>query len=221
MTKTLTLTAVLAACYLFSNAQIKKDAVLLGGQVSVNSTKTKVTPTPANPTRENSGMVITLSAGKAVKENTVVGLYGGYGTAKSSDTYSNNSSNSSESSNTTAGVFYRKYKGLSKNFYFFGELNAGYTGYKQQYENKTAGIINTSTNTTTGAELGVTPGISYQVLKKMQIEILMPSFAGIRYSVNKNTGTNTTTQKGNSFQFNSSLNGGFINGLAVGFRLVL
>lgn len=219
MMKTLTLTAAFAAFALTAAAQIKKDAVLLGGQVSVYNSKSNTNTAPPNTTNYN--VFLNLSAGKAIKENTVVGLYGGYGQGKNENIYANNSSSKLTSTNSAAGVFYRKYKNLGKNFYFFGEVNAGYRSLKQESENKVVNTITTTSYTETGGELGLTPGLSYQLFKKMQLEVLMPSFAGVRYMATKNSGSNTAVQKGNSFQFNTSLNGGLFNGLAVGFRFVL
>lgn len=219
MKKTIAMAVLFTAAYSVTHAQIKKDAVLLGGQVSFYSSKTSDNSTPPNTTNNNA--FVNISAGKAIKENTVVGLYGGYGQGKSENIYSNNSSNKSTGTNTSAGVFYRKYKGLGKNFYFFGEVNAGYRGYKQDYENKAFGTTTTTTSTETGAELGLTPGLSYQLFKKMQLEVVMPSFAGLRYATTKNSGSNITTTKGNSFQFSTSLNNSVLNSLAVGFKFVL
>jgi hypothetical protein len=219
MKKTIAMAVLCSAAYSVTHAQIKKDAILLGGQVSVYSSKSSDNSTPPNTINNNA--VFNLSAGKAIKENTVVGIYGGYGQGKNENIYSNSSSSKSTGTNTSAGVFYRKYKGLGKNFYFFGEANAGYRGYKQEYENKVIGATTTTTNTETGVELGLTPGLSYQLCKKMQLEILMPAFAGLRYATTKNSGSNITTTKGNLFQFSTSLNNSALNSLAVGFKFVL
>jgi hypothetical protein len=219
MKKTIAMAVLFTAAYSGTHAQIKKDAILLGGQVSVYSSKTSDNSTPPNTTNNNA--FLNLSAGKAIKENTVIGIYGGYGQGTNENINSNSSSNKSTGTNTSAGIFYRKYKGLGKNFYFFGEINAGYRGYKQEYENKVIGVTTTSTSTETGAELGLTPGLSYQLFKKMQLEVVMPSFAGLRYATTKNSGTNSTTTKGNIFQFSTSLNNSLLNSLAVGFKFVL
>lgn len=219
MKKTIAMAVLFTAAYSVTHAQIKKDAVLLGGQISFSSSKSSNNSTPPNTATNN--VFLNLSAGKAIKENTVIGIYGGYGQGKIEAVYPNSTSNISTTSNTAAGAFYRKYKTLGKSFYFFGEVNAGFRGYKQENENKVIGATTTSTYTETGVELGLTPGLSYQLCKKMQLEVLMPSFAGLRYATTKNSGTNVTTAKGNLFQFNTSLNNSLLNSLALGFKFVL
>ena len=219
MKKFVAFTLILSACCIFTHAQIKKDAVLLGGQVSVYSSKPS--GNSASPKTNNNNIFLNLSVGKAIKENTVIGLYGGYGQGKNENIYSISASNISTSTTTSAGIFYRKYKSLGKNFYFFGELNAGYRGYKQEYENRVIGAITTSADTENGVELGLTPGISYRLFKKLQLEVLMPSFAGLRYATTKNSGSNITTTKGSLFQLSSNLNSGLLNNMALGFKFVL
>lgn len=219
MKKTIALAILFIASYSVTHAQIKKDAILLGGQVGFSSSKSA--ELPSTPSIKYNNALFNISAGKATKENAVVGLYGGYGNGKNENVYSNNTSNIATTTNTSAGVFYREYKSLGKNFYFFGEVNAGYRGYKQEYENKVLNTTSFTKRTETGAELGLTPGVSYQLLKKMQLEILMPSFADLSYTTTKNSGTNVTTTTGNAFRFNTSLSNSFLNSLAVGFKFVL
>lgn len=219
MTKTLTLTAALAACHLFGNAQIKKGAVLLGGQVSFYNSNSKNNSTTNEGKSNNGG--INISVGKAVKENTIVGVYGAYGKGKIENIASSNSKDVSTSINASAGIFLRKYKRLGKDFYFFGELNAGYASGKQVNESKNGTITTTNTNKEIGGAIGLTPGLSYQICKKLQLEVLMPSFAGLRFGSNKYTQSSGSSSNGNYFQVSSSLNNSLLNSLAVGFRLVL
>ncbi len=216
MKKIVTFTTVFTCCYLFTTAQIKKDAMLLGGQVSVYSAKNANNTNPPDTKYNNS--LLSLNIGTAFKQNNIIGIYGAYGQGKSVNQYSSTSTYALKQSNYRAGIFYRKYKSLLKNFYFFGEANAGYTGGKQTATYPVA--VNNTTQTYSGAELGLTPGFSYQVCKKMQLEILMPSFVGLQYATTKNT-TQQNTIKGNSFSFNTSLNSGLFNGLAAGFKFIL
>lgn len=219
MKKTILMAVFCTAAYSVTHAQIKKDAILLGGEVSVYSSKSSDNSTL--PNNNINSTFLNLSAGKAIKENTIVGIYGGYGQGKNENIYSSSTSNKSTITSTAAGVFYRKYKPLGKSFYFFGEINAGYSANKQEYENKVIGATTTTTSTVSGAVLGLTPGLSYQLFKKMQLEVLMPSFAGLQYATTKNSGSNIPTTKGNLFQFSTSLNNSLLNSLAVGFKFVL
>lgn len=199
-----------------ANAQIKKAALLLGGQISFYSNKYNNTL----PTTKNNGAGLGLSLGKAYKENNVAGVYASYGQNKNENRYSNSNYSTSNSYNYGAGVFYRQYKNLSRNFYFFGEINGGFSGFKQTQENVQPNFIDKFTNTQNGIQLGITPGLSYQIYKKLQLEILAPSVAGLSFAATKNTSQNTTT-KGSTFQLSSSLNSNFLNNIALGFKFVL
>ena len=208
---------VFTGSYLFTNAQIKKDAILLGGQVSFYSAKNTGTPTP--PDSKNNGAALNLSLGKAVNENTVAGVYAGYGKNKAENYYNGSTYYTSTTSNYSAGLFYRKYKNFTKNCYFFGEINGGFSGYKQSTENVQPSS-NKSVYTQNGIQLGITPGLSYQIYKKLQLEILIPSVAGISYASTKST-NQTTTIKGSIFQLSTSLNASLLNNVALGFKFVL
>jgi Autotransporter beta-domain len=219
MKQTIALAILCIAAHAVIHAQIQKNAVLLGGQISFYSSKSA--DASNTPSTNTNNAFFNISAGKAIRENTVVGIYGGYGQGKTEYIFSNSTSNTSAATTSSAGIFYRKYKGLGRKFYFLGELNAGYRRYKQENENKVTGATAVSTNTETGVEMGLTPGLSYQLLKKMQLEVLMPAFAGLRYATTKNSGTNIATSTGNVFQFSTSLNNSLLNSMAVGFKLIL
>lgn len=217
MKKTITLAAACLMAYSFSHAQIKKGAVLTGGGLSFYKSKDYGSANP--PESKYNNAYLNLSAGKAVKENTVVGVYAGYGRNKSEYNYNSSNKTSNAVTSSGAGMFFRKYKSLGKGFYFLGEMDAGYSRYKQEYV--TSSPVNDVTITSNGATLVLTPGLSYQLFKKMQLEVLMPSFAGMQYAASKTT-TLSGTKEGNAFQFSTGLNNGtLLSNLSLGFRLVL
>lgn len=202
MKQTLLLSVLIAIFSLTSAAQIKKGSILLGGQISFNHSNVD-----NNTGQDNSSAVFHIAAGKAYKENSVLGLYAEYAH------YSVSGSFISDFYRT--GIFYRKFHKLLKDFYFFGEIGAGYMGAKEKRYG-----INEFRNYQSGVEINVTAGLSYRIYKKLHLELSIPQIAGMYYTVSK-TRSVTDNSKQDSFGFNTSMNGNFLNGVAVGFRFVL
>ncbi len=202
--------------YYFSNAQIKKGALLIGGQISMNNYNSKNSNN--NFESKNNAAGLSLSIGKAITDNQVLGGYFGFGNNNSENI--NNGIITSETKYTgyNAGLFYRHYSTLAKRFYFFGEINGGFNTSKQTQKN--TGNNNVTTTKSNGVNIGLTPGISYQVYKKLQLELLMPSIVGLSYSNSTTTFQNNTT-KNSSLNFQTNAGGSFFNNLALGFRFVL
>lgn len=200
----------------FVNAQIKKDAVLLGGQLSYNNASNQYSAT--QPEQKTSGAYANVNVGKVYKDNHVVGITVGYSRGNSESNYGAGY-RTSKSDSYNAGVFYRQYKSLGKDFYFFGALNAGYFGniINDVYTDYPGKKYKSTEN---GARLGLTPGLSYAICKKLQLEILLPDLISLRYSDQKNTYPLVST-KARSFYANTSLSGSAVNSLGIGFQLVL
>ena len=68
----------------------------------------------------------------------------------------------------------------------------------------------------------MTPGLSYKILNKLHLEIIIPNIISIQYAVTKDE-TPTMKAKQNQFLFNSSLNstGGGLNFIGIGFHFIL
>jgi hypothetical protein len=215
MKKNYFLLALLVSC-LVSNAQIKKGSILLGGQVGFNNTVYSYKP--SQPDQKYSNANVNVTVGKAYKENAVFGITAGYNHIASDNNYNGTTYASSKRDGYNAGIFYRRYKKLSNNFYFFGAATARYNGAKETitYSNTTDKGLHIDN----GGELSVTPGIAYAICKKLQLEILLSNVVSVNYSKGKNT-TLTNIQEYHYAGFSSSLNGGVINNLGFGFQLVL
>lgn len=203
-------------------AQIKKGAVLLGGQLGFNNSTSDVTFSPPNPpnttqNQKNKGGNFNIAIGKAVAENAVIGLNAGYSGGKNENTSGVNSF-TSKYNQYNAGVFYRQYRKLANRFYFFGEGGIGYFTSKQTDTNTPA--INNVTRKSTGGQMYLTPGIAYQIGKKLQLELLIPNIVSANYSVNKTTSTGSNTKQ-DQFNINTNLNGLALNSAGIGFRFVL
>jgi hypothetical protein len=203
-----------------ATAQIKKGTVLLGGQIGGGNNKSTSSGTSVNTESKRNAVNFNISAGKAFAENKVIGIYGGYGFAKyeyaPNVVYQNAKNNS-----YNAGVFYRQYKSLAKKFYIFGEANLGYYGSNEKSNlNNPAGMVQTIK--TNGITFGLTPGTSYQVCKKMQVELTIPALLSLGYQTAKQTYNNSPqTIKTNSFNANATTQSSFLNNVAIGFKFTL
>ncbi len=217
MKKILSLSLLFICCGFLATAQIKKGAVLLGGQIAFSDAESENTNNQQQ-TQKNNNALFRISVGKAIKENTVVGINAGYGSSKN-EIFNNNTLNfSSDFKQYSVGIFYRQYKKIGGNFYFFGEGGADYIGSTQK--DNSFPVNNPVTRKGSGVQLSLTPGISYQVLKKLQLEILIPEIAALQYNTLKTTSQNSTSKQ-NQFSFNTSLSSSPLNSLGIGFRLVL
>lgn len=209
--KTRIFTCIAVSLFLSSTtqAQINEGRYLLGGAFSLYSaTNQKLSSVNAN-----------LQFGKVIKDNTVVGIIG-------SIAASNNATASEkyEVSQYSAGIFYRKYKPLANNLYFFGELDAAYQYSKNTYTYFSAVDQNMKT-TSNGVGISFIPGISYSLFKRMQMELTMPNIASISYASVKTIAAylppSTPEQKANNFYANANLNSNLLSNFGIGFKFLL
>ncbi len=191
-------------------AQMKKNAVLLGGDLSYGVQKNDY----INGTNLKSGN-IGFSVGKFFTESKVFGIIANYGF--NSQRWNSNDSLLSKSDNYNFGVFCRHYKALGKGFYFFGQGAATYGQSKQEQK--------PVTTKGTSFSINLTPGVSYQVLRKLQMEISLPSIAYLNIGSNNtviNNAPNNSNSKTNFFSIGSSIIGSTpLNNLSLGVRLIL
>ncbi len=127
MKKTITL-SILAMFFfsLASNAQINKGSIMLGGSLggSFNNFKN-----PDTVAAKMNNFSISPAIGFAVANNTIVGFSLLY--SFNNNKYQNEPELKDHSYG--AGVFLRKYKLLSKNFYLFGEGELMYSHASYNY----------------------------------------------------------------------------------------
>lgn len=219
MTKKIFVTLLTLSCsFYFANAQIKVNSVLLGGEAYYNSTDIAYSGNQPNQKSKNAGFNISL--GKALKENSVYGLNLSYSPGKSEDFYNGANYVSTKINQYNVGIFYRKYKKLAKDFYFFAEFAASYINSKQT-DTDTLGT-NWGTYKQSGGQITLTPGISYRILNKLHLEIIIPSIVNLQYTVTKDA-TPSLQSKQKQFIFNSSLNAASsgLSSLGVGFYFIL
>ena len=214
-------------CYLFvilfvvsfgASAQIKKQSTLLGGQLFYSNNKNQV----EDLNQKSESATISVSIGKAIKENRIVGVNLGFSPIRQSNYMNNGDTTKLIFNRFDLGLFYREYKKLAKDFYFFGQVDAAYitANQKEHYRIAAADVKSTQR----GGFISLTAGISYQVFRKMQLEVTMPNILGLQYLATKIDSQipQVKDSKQEQMLFYSNLNNNTNLGwLGVGFRFVL
>ena len=201
-----------------ASAQIKRQSILLGGQLFYYNDKNQV----ENLTQKSESGTIGISVGKAFKENSVVGFNFSFSPIKQTNYLNGNDTVGLNYNRFDVGAFFREYKKLAKDLYFFAQVDAAYITAKQTEDYKiAAGDVKASQK---GGLISLTPGISYQVFKKMQLELTIPNILSMQYLVTKIDSQNPQVKNSKREQllFYSNLNNNTsLSWLGVGFRFVL
>jgi len=209
------ITLAFLCCSFFVNAQIKEGSLLIGGQVYYANVSAK-TSNGGRMEKASNG-VIDLSLGKAIKDNVVLGVHLQFIPGTSDQINNGSVSYKTKSNGYGAGVFYRKYKTLAKDFYFFIEAGANYL-YEKQTTRDTAGN-KVQMSTYSAVQLALAPGISYKVLKNLHMEVMIPGLLTLQYEVDKTSSISQSASQ-NKYTFNTNINASTLNNLSVGFRLI-
>jgi hypothetical protein len=209
-----------------ANAQIKKGTTLLGGQIAANSGKSNVVtqtlPAPSTQNNTQKSSVVGINIGTAFKENKVVGLNFITTINKDETDFSSINTSTNKSNQYEIGLFYRQYKKLAKDFYFFGQADVAAIFGNGTRTTTPSSFTQTSKNT--GGRFYVSTGVGYAVLKKLHVEISLPNIVGLQFTNSKVTTNppNARTEDSKQLSFNSALTtNNAIGNLAVGFRLIL
>ena len=134
------------------------------------------------------------------------------------DFYNNGIPVDLDSKQFNIGVFNRQYKKLAKDFYFFAESGLTYNNIKQVYSDSNG--VKQGTAKQWGAQLNLTPGISYRILNKLHLEITIPNILLVQYvKTTDKSGFVPVAEK--SFVFSTSLNSSALSNLGVGFHFIL
>lgn len=212
-------TLVLILVTFSSNAQIKKNATLLGGQLFYYSDKYKL---DNSKTQQIESATIGVSIGKAFKENSVIGINFNYSPIKQSNFYTGFDTTTTKLKSFNIGAFYREYRRLAKDFYFFSEISGAAI-----IANQTTSYMQTSgdvKSTQRGGFISITPGVSYPLFKKVQLEVTIPNILSMQYLVTRINSDNQQVKNSKDEQilFYSNLaNTTPLGFLGVGFRFIL
>ena len=118
-------------CYLFTlllilsftvKGQIKKQSIVLGGQLFYYNNKNQVD----NLNQKSESGTISVSIGKAFKENKVMGINFSFSPIRQSNYLNGGDTTNLTFNSFNIGAFYREYKKLAKDFYFFSQIDAGF-----------------------------------------------------------------------------------------------
>jgi hypothetical protein len=201
-----------------ADAQISKNSVLFGGDLGFGTGKSS---NSNNYEQKSNTGSITLSLGKAIKENTVVGFNVGYYGSKTTNLPYGYDTATNKTNGYNVGVFYRKYKTIAKDFYLFGQANAIYSNYTTKYDYKVYPTNNYKTIQNSGA-VSITPGIAYKIFKKTFIELSLNNLVSLQYTHENRTQNTGYTTKSNSVSLSTAFsNNNTLGNVGLGFRFIL
>lgn len=213
MKKLFTLSLAAICITQIAQAQIKKGSKSLGGTVSGSASTNFYDD--GRKKNKSSTVYINIAAGKAVKENSVAGVIAGY----SHNSYRELDGSAYLRGHTySAGMFWTEYRKLAKDLYFFTSLS-GSVSYGDQHSSSSLGI-NFSHSKTYGIGASLTPGVSYRLYRKLNLEVSIPSIASVQYSTIK-ISASTGASKQNSFGVSTSLSERPLSNLGVGLRFIM
>lgn len=199
-------------------AQINKNSILLGGDFSYSRNNSQV----LNNESKNSYGYLGIAIGKAFKQNSVIGISASASPTLQSNYIYGNDTFQMKNNYYSAGIFYREYKQLAKDFYLFGNADASYRISNEKRDHQSPN--KDYERKRKGATIGVSPGLSYQLFKKLQVELTLPSLINISYFNSKYEDDQLpgTITKENNFSISSNLFGNSTLGnLGLGFRFIL
>ena len=204
-----TLIAIIAifSCTI-AQAQIKKGTSLVGGTLAFASNKTEFPQSTGSPDGKTKQIIINPSYGYAIKDNLVLGVDLSFGQLTIENTVK------STTWSKGGSIFLRRYWEILRNFYVYGQANAGVEWYKTEYSN--TGNLQLKNFNITGS---IKPGIAYSVSKRIQLESSFISLLNISYKQTTFYNSNTKAAKMNTFDANSSLNNA--SNFSVGVRVML
>lgn len=201
---------LLATCTLalisISQAQITKGTVLVGTDAHYRSADV--------PGKKKEHYQFTPSIGYTFKDNQVAGLTLGYGHLEKNEAGAIGSSNT-----YIAGLFYRRYFHLIKGLHVYGQASADYayshakTSYPTDYH--------TTTRQST-VSLGIYPGLSYQVHKRIHLEVAWRYLPTLNYNRIDSKGYSATNNsEAHLREFNIKTNNQSLSPISAGFRIGL
>jgi hypothetical protein len=201
MQKNFYLLLVLISCSLVSRAQISKGSILLGGSLQFNAqNNNNGQPSPEKSSGSNFGF--SPSIGKAIKDNLIAGIDLTYGHSQATDNQNGGPSVSSSNDNYGIGVFLRQYMPLGKGFSFFTQEGIGGVYFQVKSEDAV---------TDKGYQLSAnfSPGLAYNVTRRLQLEIGFLNFFFANYSHSKALNGSGGDDVTNTFSAGTNLTGNF------------
>lgn len=215
-------TILLATFALFisfaSKAQFDIGQRVISGGISLSSSNSTST---INSSQTGFSVGLSGSLGKFVRANHLVGFGIGYTNSylsqqSSPDSYKNNSNQ------IGLNYFSSYYKTIAKNFYGFITWSAsGYYGYSS-YNSTLSGVESTRKSNSISIGISAIPGITYKLNKRVLFNATLNNILSASFTSSKTTYSNSTqVDKGNGFYLSSSLSGGSLGNIGLGFSILL
>jgi hypothetical protein len=211
------------SCVLTSQAQINKGSVLLGGSIGYNKGKSDTWQQDI----KIKTFIFSPAIGVAVKENLVVGARFDYlkqTQNTQNDAYYSNKQDI-DTKNYGGGLFIRGYVPVINRLYVFGEGTASYTVLKETTTQTTTyneKMVRKTKGYSTG--LSFTPGVSFAVSKKFQIEGGFNSLFNVSYlksKTNYGTGYGSNVKPEKQDLFSADIGHDDQSMFYVGFRFII
>jgi hypothetical protein len=214
----LTLTLVFCISFI-ALAQFKKNDILIGGQLSYsyNSSNQKDLSNNEYDQKMNYGN-ITISVGKALNENSLVGINLSYLPSSSNNYQTLGGPLQYQNNGYAVGVFYRKYKSLGKEFYLFGQVAASYNWSDESGKDSTGNKVLAGSGWSAGINLF--PGIAYRISKHFFLELSIPDLFVARYYKSSSVDQPSTAEN-DQLTVSTGLSSNPLDALGIGFRLIL
>ena len=181
---------------------------MIGGQLGYNSSNSR-SQMPIEM-YESDGLVFSVSAGKAIKENLFLGLELGTGLTKSEQHAGYKSRNAYHA----GGIFVRKYFDIGKRFFIFTQGNSG-VGF---FDNESTSTTDFTENEGYNVFINFTPGLSYALNRRLQLETGFQSIISAGYSRGKARRSTGAELRQENFNVSTNLNN--LASLSIGLRLL-
>lgn len=200
-----------------TQAQIGKGSMWLGGSIGFSQSKSDF-----GTNQKMESFNVSPAVGKAIKENIIAGVRLGYSKSTSKNTNSPESYYNSTTENYGGGIFIRQYVPVVSRLYIFGEATASYAASKQTRDELHSNIkVNTETKGWS-TSLGFTPGVSYGVTRKLQLETGFNSLFSMSYGKSKLKYPNSpSASKQTSEGFSAGISLENASTFYIGFRLLI
>ena len=214
---------ILEFCFLISltcYTQVKEGTIFTGVDLGVElfNTNTEVVSFDSYNS-PNKHFDIKSYFGKAYKDNSVTGISVYYLIDHDINRYL--TYRSTKFREYGFGFFLRKYKSLNKSFYLFGQANLDFLFSKEEFI-RSANLDDFVKRKSYSTVINIYPGLSYQVSRKMHLEISYANLLRASYiyqRTNEQTGTIKINQKQSILNVQSRMNYSFAN-FQLGIRFL-
>lgn len=209
--------AFASLCFIVkTNAQVNKGAVLLGGNIGFNKSKTDAD----NSTRNSKSTVTDISpaVGIAIKQNLVFGVDLNY-QKNTQENPENYGIKEKKDKYYGGGVFIRKYVPIISRLYVIAQGRAGFNTYKATTEYYPYSSPIKVDEKGWNGSLTFTPGVSFAVNNKLHLETGFNNLVSLQYQKSKSD-PHTVNGESTNESFGVGLNLDNRSTFYVGFRIL-